>query len=140
MNPSYPVYIVSKGRAESRPTSRMLEKASVPYRIVVEPQERAAYAAVIDPAKILTLPFSNLGRPPPRPPPRPTRLPLTMIPFCFLVFVVLHSFNLTPGPGCCQAEFSGWRKNPGAGAFPGPGPGARMGRGIWGLGDRLVET
>jgi hypothetical protein len=62
MNPSYPVYIVSKGRAESRPTSRMLEKASVPYRIVVEPQERAAYAAVIDPAKILTLPFSNLGR------------------------------------------------------------------------------
>jgi hypothetical protein len=62
MNPSYPVYVISKGRARPRRTSRMLEKASVPYRIVVEPQERAAYAAVIDPAKVLTLPFSNLGQ------------------------------------------------------------------------------
>jgi hypothetical protein len=33
----------------------------VPYHIVVEPQEFDQYAAVIDPAKILTLPFSNLG-------------------------------------------------------------------------------
>src|SRR5262249_41259544 len=38
-----------------------LDKAAAPYRVVVEPQEYAAYAAVIDPAKILTLPFSNLG-------------------------------------------------------------------------------
>ena len=35
---------------------------SVPYRIAVEPQEHDQYAAVIDPAKILTLPFSNLGQ------------------------------------------------------------------------------
>jgi hypothetical protein len=34
----------------------------VPYRIVVEPQERDAYASVIDPAKVLVLPFSNLGQ------------------------------------------------------------------------------
>jgi len=34
----------------------------VPYRIVVEPQEYAAYAAVIDSAQILVLPFSNLGQ------------------------------------------------------------------------------
>lgn len=34
----------------------------VPYRIVVEPQEYDDYARVIDPAKILTLPFSNLGQ------------------------------------------------------------------------------
>jgi len=33
----------------------------VPYRIVIEPQEFDEYSAVIDPAKILTLPFSNLG-------------------------------------------------------------------------------
>lgn len=33
----------------------------VPYRIVVEPQEHARYAAVIDPIKILTLPFSDRG-------------------------------------------------------------------------------
>lgn len=34
----------------------------VPYRIVVEPQEYDNYAEVIDPSKILTLPFSNLGQ------------------------------------------------------------------------------
>ena len=62
MNPTYPVYVISKGRASTRHTSRFLEKASTPYRIVIEPQEYDEYAAVIDPAKILTLPFSNLGQ------------------------------------------------------------------------------
>lgn len=62
MNPKYPVYIISKGRWESRLTSKALEQRGIPYRIVVEPQELAQYAAVIDPAKILTLPFSDLGQ------------------------------------------------------------------------------
>lgn len=62
MNPSYPVYIISKGRWESRLTSKALEKIGVPYHIVIEPQEYNNYAAVIDPAKIYTLPFSNLGQ------------------------------------------------------------------------------
>lgn len=62
MNPKYPIYIVSKGRWESRLTSKTLEKLNVPYRIVVEPQEYVEYAKVIDPQKILTLPFSNLGQ------------------------------------------------------------------------------
>ena len=62
MNPSYPVYVISKGRAASRMTSRFLEKMSAPYQIVIEPQEYDQYAAVIDPAKILVLPFSNLGQ------------------------------------------------------------------------------
>jgi len=62
MNPDYPVYIISKGRWEKRLTSRALEKIKVPYHIVIEPQEYDNYAAVIDPAKILTLPFSNLGQ------------------------------------------------------------------------------
>ena len=62
MNPRYPVYIISKGRWESRLTSKALEKISVPYHIVVEPQEKDQYASVIDPAKILVLPFSNLGQ------------------------------------------------------------------------------
>lgn len=61
MNPSYPVYIISKGRWESRLTSKAFEKMNMPYRIVIEPQEYDQYAAVIDPAKILVLPFSNLG-------------------------------------------------------------------------------
>ena len=62
MNPNYPVYIISKGRWESRLTSKALESMGVPYRIVIEPQEYDNYAAVIDPKKILVLPFSNLGQ------------------------------------------------------------------------------
>lgn len=62
MDPKYPVYVISKGRWESRLTSKALEKREIPYRIVVEPQEYDNYAAVIDPKKILVLPFSNLGQ------------------------------------------------------------------------------
>lgn len=59
--PRYPIYIISKGRWESRLTSRTLEECGINYRIVIEPQEYDQYAAVIDPKKILVLPFSNLG-------------------------------------------------------------------------------
>jgi hypothetical protein len=63
MNPKYPIYIISKGRWDTRKTSKALERMNVPYRIVVEPSEYENYAAVIDPAKILTLPsnFSEQG-------------------------------------------------------------------------------
>lgn len=61
IDPKYPVYIISKGRWESRMTSKALERMGVPYMIAVEPQEADRYAAVIDRAKILVLPFSNLG-------------------------------------------------------------------------------
>jgi len=70
MNPKYPIYIVSKSRADSRLTSKALEKMNCPYYIVVEEQEFDIYAKVIDPAKILILPqkyldkydtFDNLG-------------------------------------------------------------------------------
>jgi hypothetical protein len=62
MQPEYPVYVISKGRHEARSTSRALEKRAVPYRIVVEPQEYALYASVINPRKVLVLPFGNLGQ------------------------------------------------------------------------------
>lgn len=62
MKPKYPIYIISKGRWESRLTSKALEAMNVDYHIVVEPQEYEQYAAVIDPKKILVLPFSNLGQ------------------------------------------------------------------------------
>lgn len=55
MNPRFPLYIVSKGRHETRLTSKTLEEMKVPYHIIVEEQERDLYAAVIDPAKILVL-------------------------------------------------------------------------------------
>lgn len=62
MNPRYPVYIISKGRWETRKTSKALEAIGVPYRIVIEPHELSMYASVIDREKILVLPFSNLGQ------------------------------------------------------------------------------
>ena len=62
MNPEYPVYVISKGRWESRLTSKTLEELEVPYHIVIEPQEYKDYSKVIDPKKIYKLPFSNLGQ------------------------------------------------------------------------------
>jgi hypothetical protein len=61
-NPNYPIYIISKGRYDTRLTSKALEKMSIPYHIVIEQQEYDNYAAVIRPDKILVLPFSNLGQ------------------------------------------------------------------------------
>ena len=48
MNPKHPVYIISKGRWDSRHTSKALEKMDMPYSIVVEEQEYEQYASVID--------------------------------------------------------------------------------------------
>jgi hypothetical protein len=62
MQPTYPIYIISKGRWESRYTSKALEKMNVSYKIVIEKQEYDEYAKVIDASKILVLPFSNLGQ------------------------------------------------------------------------------
>ena len=62
MNPKYPIYIISKGRWESRLTSKALEYMNVPYHIVIEPQEYDMYSKVIDEDKILVLPFKNLER------------------------------------------------------------------------------
>lgn len=56
MNPEYPVYIVSKGRWESRLTSKALEHMGVPYKIIIEREEYEQYSQVIDPEKILVLP------------------------------------------------------------------------------------
>jgi len=62
MNPRFPVYIISKGRWESRHTSKAFDRMQIPYHIVVEPQEYEKYAKFIDSKKILVLPFSNLGQ------------------------------------------------------------------------------
>jgi len=62
LNPRYPIYVISKGRWESRLTVKALERMGVPYHVVVEPQEYDNYASVIAEDKILVLPFSNLGK------------------------------------------------------------------------------
>lgn len=59
--PKYPIYIISKSRADTRLTSKALEEMQVPYHIVIEPQEYDIYSSVINKNKILILPFSNLG-------------------------------------------------------------------------------
>jgi hypothetical protein len=61
MTPRYPVYVISKGRADCCLTARFLLRDGTPFRLVIEPQELPAYAAVFDESLILTLPFSNLG-------------------------------------------------------------------------------
>lgn len=60
-NPKYPVYIISKGRADSRLTANAFERCNIPYYIAIEPQDYDDYACLIDPKKILVLPFSNHG-------------------------------------------------------------------------------
>ena len=62
MNPRNPVYIISKGRWDTRLTSKALERMGVLYKIVVEPQEFDQYSQYISKDKILVLPFSNLGQ------------------------------------------------------------------------------
>jgi hypothetical protein len=55
MNPKYPLYIPSKGRAESRLTSRALDAMGVPYRIVIEEQEWPAYSSQVPENRLLIL-------------------------------------------------------------------------------------
>lgn len=55
MNPRFPLYIVSKGRADTRLTALALEKLGVPFRMVVEADEADTYAAVVGPERVLVL-------------------------------------------------------------------------------------
>jgi hypothetical protein len=57
MNPQFPLYIVSKGRADTRLTSRALEAMGVPHFMVIERQEFDTYQAAVGPlCSLLTLP------------------------------------------------------------------------------------
>jgi len=64
MNPRFPLYIPSKGRADVRLTLSALESMRVPYHVIVEQPERDAYAAACDPAygTVLVLPQSYQDR------------------------------------------------------------------------------
>lgn len=64
--PTYPIYIVSKGRYELMATSRALNKMRLPHYIVVEPQEEKDYRRALvrlglKQASILVLPIGNHG-------------------------------------------------------------------------------
>ena len=56
MHSRYPIYIISKGRAESRLTVKSLDDMGAMYRVVIEESEYDDYAAVINPNRLLILP------------------------------------------------------------------------------------
>jgi hypothetical protein len=60
MNPEYPIYVISKGRANNCLTARELKAMNVPFKLVIEPQEFEDYKHITE--NILVLPFSNLGQ------------------------------------------------------------------------------
>lgn len=60
--PRFPIYIPSKGRAEYCITMRALDEMGVPYSVVVEPQEFAAYKSADIKGRILELDMSYKGR------------------------------------------------------------------------------
>jgi hypothetical protein len=62
MNPRYPIYVISKGRANNQLTHRVLDKMGVPHFVVVEPQERFDYQVHVKPEQLMILPFGNLGQ------------------------------------------------------------------------------
>jgi hypothetical protein len=64
--PRYPVYIISKNRADSMGTSRSLDEMGVKHTIAVEPQDMEPYRKAIGTfgirtAELMELPFSNHG-------------------------------------------------------------------------------
>jgi hypothetical protein len=50
-NPQFPLFIPTKGRADSRLTAKVLEEMGVFYTVVVEEQEYDTYAEHIDKKK-----------------------------------------------------------------------------------------
>ena len=66
-NPEHPMYIVSKGRADTMITSRSFARMQIPHYIVIEPQDELAYEEALDNFDIrkyvtlLVAPFSNHG-------------------------------------------------------------------------------
>lgn len=62
MNPKYPIFVISKGRATRCLTARELTAMRVPFFLVVEPQEAVEYRAAWPNAHLVETPFSNLGQ------------------------------------------------------------------------------
>lgn len=60
----FPIYVISKGRWQSRYTVKALGQLGLPFYLVVEPVEFESYASAVDvpSATILQLPFSDLGQ------------------------------------------------------------------------------
>jgi len=62
VNPRYPVYIVSKGRWQSRLTMKALDRMRVNYSVIIEAQEFDNYGAFIPHDRLLILPQKYLDQ------------------------------------------------------------------------------
>lgn len=60
MNPKYPIYIVSKGRYNTRLTMKALDRMNVKYRVIVEESEYGLYNQYINSENLLILPKTYL--------------------------------------------------------------------------------
>lgn len=59
--PRFPLYVPTRGRAGSATTPELLRAAGLPYRLVVEPAETAAYAAAYPDAELVVLDRDGAG-------------------------------------------------------------------------------
>lgn len=59
--PRYPIYIISKGRADVCYTAKCFTKDGLDFTLAVEPQEYDSYRKHFPDANIITTPFKNLG-------------------------------------------------------------------------------
>jgi hypothetical protein len=58
----YPVYIVSKGRAQTQLTAKAFIRDDVNFYVLVEPHEVKAYQNILGNERVIELPFANLGQ------------------------------------------------------------------------------
>ena len=61
MMPRYPIYIPSRQRHATPYTARLFHGDGLPFKMVVEPQERALYESLYGPEHVLTLDKDNQG-------------------------------------------------------------------------------
>ena len=59
--PKYPIYVISKGRADCCYTAKFLTADGCPFTLAVEPQEYEEYRKHFPDASIIVTPFKNLG-------------------------------------------------------------------------------
>lgn len=62
MKTKYPVYVISKGRAECCHTADFMIRDGLDFKLVIEPQEKEAYLKKYPEELLAILPFSNLGK------------------------------------------------------------------------------
>jgi hypothetical protein len=61
VNPLWPVFIPSKGRADTRLTMKMFDRLGVDYTVFIEPQEAEEYGRVLSADKLHVLPHRDQG-------------------------------------------------------------------------------